>query len=179
MTNFVAIDPGTKFGWATGTDGKKNVTRYTRSGVLILPSRPEGKKGNRWSYLDRHLNWIATQGWASGFGHGPKFELWYERPGNMRAMAIRDFWGQVAIIQHWCDQHDVTYHPVAPSTIKKSFTGFGFAPKPSMIRVAREFGHIPVDDNEADAIALLYHARGYRANSMTKTEFRLWEKTTP
>jgi Holliday junction resolvasome RuvABC endonuclease subunit len=45
------------------------------------------------------------------------------------------------------------YFPVGE--IKKSFTGKGNAPKEAMIAEARRRGYEPVDDNEADAIAIL------------------------
>ena len=40
-------------------------------------------------------------------------------------------------------------------TIKKHATGKGNASKDEMVASARARGHTPVDDNEADALALL------------------------
>ena len=43
-------------------------------------------------------------------------------------------------------------------TIKKHATGRGNARKDAMLAAARARGHSPADDNEADALALLYWA---------------------
>ncbi|WP_445811149.1 hypothetical protein [Yoonia sp.] len=43
-------------------------------------------------------------------------------------------------------------------TIKRHATGHGNAPKQAMIAAARARGYRPADDNEADAIAILYWA---------------------
>ena len=43
-------------------------------------------------------------------------------------------------------------------TIKKHATGKGNASKDEMVAAMRLLGHEPADDNEADALALLYFA---------------------
>ncbi len=47
---------------------------------------------------------------------------------------------------------------VPVGTIKKHATGKGNASKQEMVACARARGHQPADDNEADALALLYLA---------------------
>ncbi|AQX19896.1 hypothetical protein BWD162_007800 [Bartonella sp. WD16.2] len=44
--------------------------------------------------------------------------------------------------------------PIA--TIKKAMTGRGNVPKTEMIKAVRAKGHEPEDDNEVDALAILY-----------------------
>jgi len=60
-------------------------------------------------------------------------------------------------VQAFCDKREprVSYHGVPVGTIKKFATGKGNAGKPDMIEAVRQWGFKPVDDNEADAIALL------------------------
>jgi hypothetical protein len=53
-------------------------------------------------------------------------------------------------------QNSIPYSGVGVGTIKKSATGRGNAGKPEMIAAMRRLGHLPDDDNEADALALLY-----------------------
>ena len=43
-------------------------------------------------------------------------------------------------------------------TIKKHATGKGNADKAAMVAAMHALGHAPADDNEADALALLYWA---------------------
>ena len=61
----------------------------------------------------------------------------------------------------WCEHHQIPYEGVPVGTIKKHATGKGNAGKEDMIASAQARGHNPADDNEADAIALVYltHAR--------------------
>ena len=54
------------------------------------------------------------------------------------------------------EQNSIPYSGVGVGTIKKSATGRGNAGKPEMIAAMRRLGHLPDDDNEADALALLY-----------------------
>lgn len=58
----------------------------------------------------------------------------------------------------WCEHHNIPYQGVPVGTIKKHATGKGNAGKDEMITSVRERGHTPVDDNEADALALLHWA---------------------
>ena len=57
-----------------------------------------------------------------------------------------------------CEHHDIPYSGVPVGTIKRHATGKGNAPKEAMIAAARGRGFSPVDDNEADAIAILLWA---------------------
>ena len=53
--------------------------------------------------------------------------------------------------------------PVGVGTVKKHWTGRGNAKKHEMIEVARTKGFHPVDDNHADALAILSYARHHEA----------------
>jgi Holliday junction resolvasome RuvABC endonuclease subunit len=57
----------------------------------------------------------------------------------------------------WCEERNIPYLGVPVGTIKKDATGKGNAGKELMIEAAKAKGHIPWDDNEADAICLLYY----------------------
>jgi len=58
----------------------------------------------------------------------------------------------------WGELRGVPYQGVPVGTIKKFLTGQGNANKQAMIDAARARGFSPVDDNEADAIAILLWA---------------------
>jgi hypothetical protein len=77
-------------------------------------------------------------------------------PGQVYAAQI--YGGFVAILQSFCEHHQIAYSGINVSVIKKRWTGNGNAKKPLMIARCRELGFQPGDDNEADAIALLHVA---------------------
>jgi Holliday junction resolvasome RuvABC endonuclease subunit len=52
----------------------------------------------------------------------------------------------------------VPYQGVPVGTIKRHATGNGNASKEAVIEAVKAKGHNPADDNEADAIALLFWA---------------------
>ena len=62
------------------------------------------------------------------------------------------FLGQLSA---WCEHHAIPYQGVPVGTIKKHATGKSDAGKADMIGALRARGFQPVDDNEADALALL------------------------
>ncbi|MEA1053540.1 hypothetical protein U5801_27595, partial [Lamprobacter modestohalophilus] len=64
-------------------------------------------------------------------------------------------YGEVGQLTAWCEDHQIPYQGVPVGTIKKHATGKGNANKQAMIAAAQARGLTPVDDNHADALALL------------------------
>jgi hypothetical protein len=58
---------------------------------------------------------------------------------------------------------------VPVGTIKRHVTGKGSASKEAVIAAVRALGHDPVDDNEADALALLHWALVHRIDGFGAT----------
>jgi crossover junction endodeoxyribonuclease RuvC len=73
--------------------------------------------------------------------------------------AAHVYGGLLAILTAFCEEKGIPYEGVPVGTIKKFWTGRGNASKEDMIDVARERGHSVDNDNEADALALMYWAR--------------------
>jgi hypothetical protein len=143
----LALDLGTTTGWALRShDGL-----ITSGTVSFRPSRYDGG-GMR--YL-RFTNWLTELDQLSG----PIAAIWYE---EIRAHAGTDaahvFGGFLATLTAWGELRGVPYQGVPVGTVKKHATGAGNAGKPAMIAAARARGFSPVDDNEADAIAILLWA---------------------
>jgi Holliday junction resolvasome RuvABC endonuclease subunit len=65
--------------------------------------------------------------------------------------------GLLATLTAWCERKQIPYEGIPVGTIKKHATGKGNANKPAMMQAMRDKGHQPCDDNEADALALLYY----------------------
>ncbi len=72
--------------------------------------------------------------------------------------AAHAYGGFLATLTAWCEHHQIPYQGVPVGTIKKHATGKGNASKEDVIAAIRARGHAPVDDNEADALALLHWA---------------------
>ena len=64
----------------------------------------------------------------------------------------------MATLTSWAELRGVPYEGVPVGTIKRFATGKGNANKDAMIAAARARGFSPADDNEADAIAILFWA---------------------
>jgi hypothetical protein len=65
---------------------------------------------------------------------------------------------RLAHLSAWCEERAIAYQGVPVGTIKRYATGKGNADKAAMIAAMRARGFAPVDDNEADALALLLWA---------------------
>jgi len=61
----------------------------------------------------------------------------------------------MAILTAFCEYHQISYSGVPVGTIKKHITGKGNAGKLDVIEAVRKKGFKPVDDNEADSLALM------------------------
>lgn len=72
--------------------------------------------------------------------------------------AQHKYGGFMATLQSLCEDAKVPYFGLGVGEIKKFWTGKGNASKEDMIKAAWKRGHNPKDDNEADALAVLYLA---------------------
>lgn len=69
--------------------------------------------------------------------------------------------GFMATLTAWCEANNVPYEGIPVQTIKKHVTGKGNASKEDVIKAMKAKGHAVKDDNEADALALLYYVLTY------------------
>jgi hypothetical protein len=143
----LALDLGTTTGWAIrGFDGL-----ITSGTVSFKPSRYDGG-GMR--YL-RFTNWLSEIDRLSGPIEAIYFEEVRRHAGTDAAHV---FGGLLAVLTSWGELRGVPYQGVPVGTIKKFLTGQGNANKQAIIDAARARGFSLVDDNEADAIAILLWA---------------------
>ncbi|HHX88779.1 MAG TPA: crossover junction endodeoxyribonuclease RuvC [Paracoccus sp.] len=143
----LALDLGTTMGWALRTfDGL-----ITSGTVSFRPGRFDGG-GMR--YL-RFTNWLSEVDRLSGPIEAIYFE---EVRRHVGTDAAHVFGGLMASLTSWAELRGIPYQGVPVGTIKKHATGKGNANKEAMITAARDRGFSPVDDNEADAIAILLWA---------------------
>ena len=71
----------------------------------------------------------------------------------------------MATLTAWCEDREIPYEGVPVGTIKKHATGKGNAGKDEVKKAMVAKGHVPKDDNEADALAQLYYVLTYATPS--------------
>lgn len=143
----LAIDLGTTTGWALKSQGGL----ITSGTVSFRPSRYDGG-GMR--YL-RFQNWLSEMDRLAG----PIATIWFEEVRRHAGTdAAHVFGGLMATLTAWAEMQSVPFQGTPVGTIKKHATGKGNANKAAMIAAARARGFSPADNNEADAIAILFWA---------------------
>ena len=140
--NVLAIDPGTKCGWAFGREPALQL-----SGVWDLAPRRHEGGGMRFVRLQRLLG---------EFSDAPALVAYEEVRRHRGTDAAHIYGGIVATLQAWCEERSIPYTAIPVGTIKRHATGKGNADKVAMLEAARaRFGEGVIDDNQADALWLL------------------------
>jgi Holliday junction resolvasome RuvABC endonuclease subunit len=142
--NILAIDLGTTTGWAISLcNGAVSFGSVNFKGKQV--------EGCGMRYL-RFKRWLADTRMATGDIHAVFFE---EVKRHIGTDAAHAYGGFMAHLTAWCELHNIPYQGVPVGTIKKHATGKGNAGKNDMILAALKKGHKVMDDNQADALALL------------------------
>lgn len=146
--NILAIDIGTQTGWARcARDGS------VASGSESFAPRRMEAAGQRWL---KFRQFLAEQRQQAGDIHA----VYYERVLQHTAtQAAHVYGGFEAHLQAWAATNNIRLEAIPVPVIKKHWTGKGNARKDDMIAAARARGFHPVDDNHADALAILSLAR--------------------
>ena len=146
-TTILALDLGTQTGWAL----------VSRDGAIASGSqsfKPQRFEGGGMRFL-RFKRWLTDIKQCNDGIDQVVFEEVRRHVGVDAAHAYGGFMGQLTA---WCEHHQIPYQGIPVGTIKKHATGKGNASKDEMVASVCARGHAPADDNEADAIALLYLA---------------------
>lgn len=143
----LALDLGTSTGWAMAMADGSIV-----SGTMSF--RPGRYEGGGMRYL-RFRSWLNELARRVGQIETVHFEEVRRHAGTD---AAHIYGGFLAHLSSWCEAEMVAYQGVPVGTIKRFITGKGNADKRTVIDAVRARGFNPVDDNEADAIAILLWA---------------------
>ena len=146
-TTLLALDLGTTTGWAL----------RSRDGLISSGNcsfKPQRFEGGGMRFL-RFKRWLSE---IKGSADGIDALHFEEVRRHASTDAAHVYGGFLATLTAWCEHHHIPYQGVPVGTIKKYATGKGNASKDEMIAAMRERGHTPVDDNEADALAVLHWA---------------------
>jgi hypothetical protein len=143
-SSVLALDLGNTTGWATQLAGG----RIESGAVSFRPSRYDGGG----------MRYLRFRGWLDGIAAdaGGLAAIYFEEVRrHVGTDAAHIYGGLLATLTSWCEQQGIAYQGVPVSTIKRFITGKGNADKPAVMAAVRARGFQPVDDNEADAIAIL------------------------
>ena len=144
--NILTLDLGTKTGWALKLpDG-------IVSGTYNF--KPQRFEGGVMRYL-RFKSWLNDIKAQAGHLDAVLFE---EVRRHLSTDSAHAYGGFMAVLTSWCEHHQVPYRGVPVGSIKSHATGKGNASKEQMTAAMIVKGHSPQDDNEADALALLYYS---------------------
>lgn len=143
----LALDLGTITGWAV-RQRDASITSGTQS---FKPQRFEGG-GMRYLRFKRWLTEIKAS--VDGIDE----VVFEEVRRHVSTDSAHVYGGLLATLTSWCEHHRIPYRAIPVGTIKKHATGKGNASKEEMVSAMKARGHKPADDNEADALALLYFA---------------------
>lgn len=147
--NILALDIGTKMGWAHSLG---------MSGTFDFSTKRDESAGYKLIRLRSKLNMILG---ANGVD-----VLVFEAVRNASVKgrgAVVSMARMQGVIELWCEENNVEYKGFSPSAIKKHATGKGQCGKPAMIEAAKKKWSekeylTDKDDNEADALWLLDYA---------------------
>ena len=138
----LALDLGTKTGWATSSNaginhGMQEFKNYRFSGG-----------GMRFLKFEK---WLMTL-------PKPTQVVFEEVRRHAATDAAHVYGGLMAVVTKWCESEKIPYQGVPVGTIKRAWTGKGNSNKEAMIKEGHKRGYKDVDDdNEMDALALLHY----------------------
>ena len=146
----LTLDLGTTSGWALNTQG------VITSGTINFKNDRWQGGGMRFLKFTKFLSDLKQN---TGSIDVVFFE---EVRRHLGVDAAHAYGGFMAHLTAWCEDNEIPYEGVPVGTIKRHATGKGNASKTMMIDSVKAKGHNPKDDNEADAIALMYWAMDER-----------------
>lgn len=147
--NLLAVDPGSRLGWALSLDGT------VESGVEDFSLRRGESPGARFL---RFRRWLVDVSELATRTTGRPIELiTYEQPHHRGGHATEVAHGfSTRLQEHAAGTEGCECVSIHTATAKKWATGKGNAGKPEMIAAARKrWGLEPQDDNHADALCIL------------------------
>lgn len=143
MTTTLTLDLASTTGWAIRHQG------HIESGTWDITPRRGDSPGMRYVNLRTRLNTMLVA--------FPDLRIVYYEQAHHRGGAATEYAiGCITLVQAWCAEHGIEHGARHTATIKRSATGKGNAGKGEVIEAMRRAGHKPADDNEADALALMY-----------------------
>lgn len=148
MTKILALDLGTKTGWAIWQQADPKNGYQVFSGTINL-------KNDR--FQGGGMRFLRFRNWLDDINQKRDIESVYfeEVRRHIGTDAAHVYGGFLATLTAWCEDHNLPYQGVPVSHIKLHATGKGNASKLDVIKAMEAIGYLPTDDNESDALALI------------------------
>lgn len=137
----LALDLGTKTGWATNSNA--GITH----GMQEFKNDRFSGGGMRFLKFEKWLMQLPK----------PSQVVFEEVRRHAATDAAHVYGGLMATLTKWCEQNKIPYQGVPVGTIKKFWSGKGGCGKDIMVAEAKRRGFNIEDDNIADALALLHY----------------------
>jgi Holliday junction resolvasome RuvABC endonuclease subunit len=141
----LSLDLGTKTGWAIYKNG------HIISGVQFFQTSRFCGGGMRFLNFVHFLDKIHRD-------HGITIVVYEEVRRHKGVDAAHCYGSFCGHLSCWCEINKIPYQGVGVGTIKKHITGIGNAGKQEVQNAVEKKGFSVKDDNEADALALLFYA---------------------
>lgn len=143
--SILALDLGTRTGWAMRSSGQ------IFSGYVDFKGGRHEGGGMRFL---RFRRWLDEQ-WMMK----PTAVYYEEVRQHLGTDAAHIYGGLLATLTAWCEEHHIPYCGVGVGTIKRFISGKGNANKEEVLAAVHAKGFEDViDDNQGDALALLFWA---------------------
>jgi hypothetical protein len=181
----LALDLGTRMGWALlqAAEMLSGSISFATNKVGA-PLAPAGfGVRSRWSHHFLNFrNWLVeilggattASGAATASKHKVDMVVFEDVRNHAGVYAAHVYGGFVAILTSVCETLKIPYRGFGVKTIKKFITGCGNASKQDVINAVQTRGYRPIDDNEADAIALALLAE----NTLMKESTMMYNDNT-
>ncbi|MFP3020233.1 MAG: crossover junction endodeoxyribonuclease RuvC [Wolbachia sp.] len=145
----LTLDLGKQTGWAILKDG-------------VIQSGSENFHGSRFS--GGGMRFLNFRSWLNEMRERfSDIEAVYfeEVRRHLGTDAAHCYGGFFAVLAAWCEGEKIPYKGVPVKTIKRFIAGKGNASKNEVIEAVKGKGFIPQDDNEADALALMFYIMSF------------------
>ncbi|WP_265032635.1 crossover junction endodeoxyribonuclease RuvC [Wolbachia endosymbiont (group A) of Sicus ferrugineus] len=144
--SILTLDLGKQTGWAILTDE-------------VIESGSKSFHGSRFSGGGIHF--LNFRSWLNEMKE--KFSnieaVYFEEVRrHLGTDAAHCYGGFLAVLSAWCEENNIPYQGVNVKTIKRFIAGKGNASKGGVIEAVKDKGFSPRDDNESDALALMFYA---------------------
>ncbi len=143
--SILTLDLGKQTGWAILTDG-------------VIQSGSKSFHGSRFS--GGGMCFLNLRNWLNSL-KDISVVYFEEVRRHLGTDAAHFYGGFLAVLSAWCEEHHVPYKGVNVKTIKRFIAGKGNASKSEVIEAVKKKGVSPRDDNEADALALMFYVNNF------------------
>lgn len=153
MSRILALDLGTRMGYAMAINGK-----------LLISSTRQDKPGR---YSGGGMRYLQFRNWLTEVHQSTRFDRIYfeEVRRHLSTDSAHVYGGLLAMLTSWCEESRIPYEGLPVGTIKKTATGKGNASKSDIVVAMNKRWNKTLDeneksrdDNEADALAILHCA---------------------